>query len=56
MYEDEPSIGMTIVNPENRDELKAEVYAYRDKIYNYLYITIKYSVRRFVMYSHDNRS
>ena len=37
MYEDEPSIGMTIVNPENRDELKAEVYAYRDMIYNYVY-------------------
>ena len=37
MYADEPSAGMTIVNPENREELKAKVYAYRDMIYEHVY-------------------
>ncbi len=37
MYPDEPSNGMTITEPANKDELKAKVYAYRDMIYSYVY-------------------
>lgn len=37
MYDDEPSAGMTITVPENKDEIKAKVYAYRDMIYDYVY-------------------
>ena len=37
MYPDEPSAGMTIVEPENKDELRSKVYAYRDMIYDYVY-------------------
>ncbi|MBQ9519537.1 MAG: right-handed parallel beta-helix repeat-containing protein [Firmicutes bacterium] len=36
-YPDEPSEGMTITEPENKDELRAKVYAYRDMIYDYVY-------------------
>ena len=37
MYPDEPSEGMTIVEPENKNELREKVYAYRDMIYDYVY-------------------
>ena len=36
-YEDELSSGMTATIPENKEELKTKVYAYRDMIYNYVY-------------------
>ena len=37
MYPDEPSAGMTITEPANKDELREKVYAYREMIYSYVY-------------------
>lgn len=37
MYPDEPSSGMTVTEPENKDELRSKVYAYREMIYDYVY-------------------
>ena len=37
VYPDEPSGGMTVTEPENKDELREKVYAYRDMIYGYVY-------------------
>ena len=34
---DEPSSGMTVKEPENKDDIRKKVYAYRDNIYNYVY-------------------
>ncbi|MBQ9603929.1 MAG: right-handed parallel beta-helix repeat-containing protein [Firmicutes bacterium] len=36
-YPDQPSEGMTITEPENKDELREKVYAYREMIYGYVY-------------------
>ncbi|MBR1444212.1 MAG: right-handed parallel beta-helix repeat-containing protein [Firmicutes bacterium] len=37
MYPDEPSAGMTITEPENKDEIRLKVYEYRDMIYSFVY-------------------
>ena len=36
-YADQPSEGMTIIEPANKDELRDKVYAYREMIYSYVY-------------------
>ena len=37
VYPDEPSEGMTITEPQNKEELRQKVYAYREMIYGYVY-------------------